>query len=206
MHVENVITDNIKKLKTLGITIPKELDISEIINGFLNMPEEILEDMNESQLIGMLLSNIGHGKFDYTDWSWEPISDQIYSFDMEVFNTSCMYTTFLQGVRAITNDDLNITDISEDCSKVDFENGCGTQTIQFKCNGKSYQYDASVNYDWFDAGMLSFMNRIVEEQNTGKSLYAASDGYQECILFYQTKEWSGQFQELMGFSLDSIHS
>lgn len=144
MNVENLITDNIKKLETLGIKIPKELDISEIINGFLNMPKDFIEDMEESQLIGMLLSNIGHGKFDFTDWSWEPLSDQIYSFDMEVFNTSCMYTTFLQGVRAITDGDLNITDISEDCSKVDFENGCGTQTIQFRCNGKAYQYDASV--------------------------------------------------------------
>lgn len=124
---------------------------------------------------------------------------------MEVFNTSSMYTMFLQGIQAITNEDLNITDIKEDCSKVDFEMGCGTQTIQFQCNGKPYQYNASVNYDWFDTGMLSFMNQVIKEQNTGKSLYAASEG-QDCILLYQTKEWSKQFQELMGFPLDSLNS
>ncbi|MBD5533462.1 MAG: hypothetical protein HDQ98_14900 [Lachnospiraceae bacterium] len=204
MDVKNFLMMNVKKLEDLGITIPKELDISEIIKGILNMPEEVIEAMEESQLTGMLLSHIGHGKYDFTDWSWSPLSDQVYSFDMEVFNTSSMYTIFLQGIQAITNNDLNITDVSEDCSKVDFEEGCGTQTVQFRCNSKSYQYNASANYDWFDTGMLSFMNQVVKEQNTGKSLYAASDGYQGCILFYQTKEWSEQFHELMGFSLDSL--
>ena len=163
MDVENFMTVNIKKLETLGITIPEELNVSQITEGILNMPEEVIESMEESHLIVMLLSNIGYGKYDFTDWSWEPLSEQIYSFDMEAVNTSSIYTMFLQGIQAITGDDLNITDISEDCEKVDFEKGCGLQTIRFQCNGKSYQYNASVNYDWFDTGMLSFMDQVIKE-------------------------------------------
>lgn len=206
MDVKNFIADNVKKLEALGITIPKEMDISEITKGILSMPEEVLEAMEESQIIGMLLAHIGHGRYDFTDWSWEPLSNQVYSFDAEAFDCSSMYTMFLQGVQAIIGDDISITDIIEDCSKVDFENGSGTQTIRFQCNGKPYQYDAAVNYDWFDTGMLYFMNQTIEEQNTGKSLYVASDGYQGCVLFYQTKEWNERFLELMGFPLDSLHS
>lgn len=206
MNVENLITASIEKLGTLGIDIPEELDMLEITKGMLGMPEEVMEAMEECQLIGMLLSHIGNGKYDYTDWSWMPLSNQVYAFDMEVFNVSSMYTMFLQGIQAITGDDISITDISEDCSKVDFEKGCGTQTVRFQCNGKPYQYDAAVNYDWFDVGMLCFMDRVVREQNTGKYLFIASDGYQGCVLLYQTKEWSGKFQELMVFPLDSFDS
>lgn len=206
MDAKNLFLENIKKLDALGITIPKELDISEIINGILNLPEEVIEAMEARQLTGMLLSHIGHGKYNFTDWSWSPLSGQVYAFDLESFDPSRMYTMFLQGIQAITKDDLSITDISEDCGSVDFEMGRGTQTVQFQCNGKSYQYTASVNYDWFDTGMLSFMNQVVKELDTGKAFYAASDGYQDCILFYQTKEWSEQFHRLMGFPLDPLDS
>lgn len=69
MNVENFLTINVKKLETLGITIPEELGISQIIKGIVSIPEEVIEAMEESDLIGMVLSHIGHGKYDFTDWS-----------------------------------------------------------------------------------------------------------------------------------------
>ncbi len=204
MTIATFITDTIKKIETLGIRTPENVDLNAAAEGILGMPEEILEAMEPGQIIGMLFAAIGHGIYDYTDWSWQPSSDQVYSFDVEAFDCSNMYTAFLQGISAITRGDLEFTDVTEDCSKVDYEKGCGIQTIRFQCNGQAYQYDAAVNYDWFDTGMLYFINRMIKEMHTGKSLYAVSDGYQCCILFYQTEEWSERFQQLFGMAPDDL--
>lgn len=190
MDIQKYIHECLKQLSALGIDV---LDReNELMSQMMRMPSDILADMEKGQIFGLLLDNIGAF---YSIDEFQFSSNQVYSFDLEVFDMSMMYTHFLMGVISITNGDLDIKDIIEDTSKIDFENGRGIHTICFQCNGKTYQYDAISHYDWFDTKVLSFLGQVVKEQNTGKYLFAASDGWQNCILFYNTEAWAKELND-----------
>ena len=76
--------------------------------------------------------------------------------------------------------------------------------MRFVCNGTVYEYNVNVYYDWFDTELLTFMGRVVREQNTGSRLYVTGDGYQECILFYQTEIWARNFEKLFHVRLERL--
>lgn len=199
-RVEIMIHENITKLKELGIDATSvEEKITESLTFF---PSEILDSMEPEQISGMILTYISTLLYD-DDTAAQPSEPrQFFSFDVECMDLEHMYTNFLNSVSEIAGEDLTITDIDEDTSKVDYESGTGVQTVTFNCNGKSYQYDAVVYNDWFDVKMLTFMNKVISEQNTGKNLYVTSDGYQECIVFYQTKDWVKRFNKSLGLHLE----
>ncbi len=201
MNVKEYIHESLEKLRTLGIDVMEQEEI--LAQSVLRMPEDILADMDEEQILGLLFDSVGGlGSYDEEKQCYLPMTDQIYSFDMEVFEISQMYTNFLQELSRILQGELVFTDVEEDDCKVDQESGTGIQTIRFRCNGTAYEYNAKAYYDWFDPRMLIFMNQVIRQQNTGKSLYITSDGYQNCIIFYQTEEWARKFQELLGIHLD----
>ena len=60
-------------------------------------------------------------------------------------------------------------------------------------NSKEYKYIAKVKNDWFDMKMIGYINKILQENNCKKFLYVSNDGWQNCILFYNTEEWSEKF-------------
>lgn len=200
LEIEIMIHENIAKLKELGIDATSVEE--KIIENMASFPTEIYESMEREQIGVMLLTQIAWLLYngDETKQSAEP--RQFFTFDVECMDLGSMYTIFLNSVAEIAVEDLVITDIEEDTSKVDYESGSGTQTISFNCNGKSYQYDATVYYDWFDMEMLTFMNKVISEQNTGRHLYVTSDGYQECIVFYQTEDWASRFNKSLGLNLE----
>lgn len=199
-RVEIMIHENIIKLKELGIDATSvEEKITENLTSF---PSEILESMEPEQVNGMILTYISALLYD-DDTAAQPSEPrQFFTFDVECMDLDHMYTNFLNSVSEIAGKDLTITDIEEDTGKVDYESGTGVQTVTFNCNGKSYQYDAAVYNDWFDVKMLTFMNKVISEQNTGKNLYVTSDSYQECIVFYQTKDWVKRFNKSFGLHLE----
>ena len=198
-RVEIMIHENITKLKELGIDATSVEE--KITESLTSMPTEILESMEPEQVKGMILTYISTLLYD--DTAVQPSEPrQFFSFDVECMDLEHMYTNFLNSVSEIAGEDLTITDINEDTSKVDYESGTGVQTVTFNCNGKSYQYDAIVYNDWFDVKMLTFMSKVISEQNTGKNLYVTSDGYQECIVFYQTKDWVKRFNKSLGLHLE----
>ena len=197
---EIMVHENITKLKEFGIDATSvEEKITESIASF---PAEIYEAMEPEQIGGMLLTQIAWLLYDNDESNQPAQARQFFTFDVECIDPGNMYTIFLNSLSEIAGEDLVISDIKEDTSKVDYESGSGVQTISFNCNGKSYQYDATSYYDWFDVGMLTFMNKVISEQNTGKNLYVTSDGYQECIVFYQTKDWAIRFNKSLGLNLE----
>ena len=196
MEIELYVHECLEKLQELGIdALTTEKDI---VNQFLFMPDEALEAMEPEWILGTILSAIGAGFYPGT----EQAASKIYVFDLEVPDILRMYTSFLEGISQIAGGQLEITDIEEEASEEELEAGRGTQTVLFCCNGKAYEYKARLNYDWFDIGMLKFMNQVIGEQNTGNHLYVTSDGYQSCIILYQTEDWVERFQQLFGMKLD----
>lgn len=195
MDVNAYVHESLEKLRKLGIdALAAE---KEVAGSIVFQPEETLEAMEEEQILGMLLSNIGAGFYQGT----EQAAREIYTFDMEVPDILRMYTAFLEGVSRIAKGELAFTDVEEDVPEDVLESGRGNRTVRFRCNGKAYEYQARLDYDWFDVGILAFMNRVIGEQNLGSRLYVTSDGYQECVVLYRTEEWVQHFRELFGVEL-----
>ncbi len=196
--LETFIHNSLENLQELGIDVTEAQE--DITDQFLSMPEEILRgmDANMEWTVGMLLSWIESGHFPGT----EQAAGEIYSFDLEVPDIQQMYTSFLEGVVRISGGELEVTDIEEEISDEVLERGTGTEIVRFCCNGKDYTYKAKYQHDWFDTGMLTFMNKVLKEQDTGSYLYVTSDGFQECIVFYCTQEWAEQFHSLLGVKLE----
>lgn len=188
MNVKDYIGECLEKLDGLGIKVLDRKD--ELIEKVLRMPSDMLADMEKEQILGLLLDYIGEDIGDY-----EHLSNQVYSFDMEFFDISDMYTNFLWNVQILTDGDISFHHVEEDISQVDLKKGTGIHKIYFQCNGKDYDYGAISRYDWFDSRVLSFIGRVIAKQQTGKYLYCTSDGWQNCILFYNTEEWAKQFQD-----------
>lgn len=200
LEIEIMIHENIAKLKELGIDATSVE--SKITENMASFPTEIYESMEQEQTVAMLLTQVSWLLYDNDETKQAAEPRQFFTFDVECMDPGSMYTIFLNSVAEIAREELVITDIEEDTGKVDYESGSGTQTVSFNCNGKPYQYDATAYYDWFDVGMLTFMNKVISEQNTGKNLYVASDGYQECIVFYQTEDWVSRFNKSLGLNLE----
>lgn len=187
-------------LASLGLTEVTDEQLSTVEMSWDSMPEEFRDN---TEKLPMLLTLLGSGNYDYDTWEWTPSSNCIYSFDVEVFDCSNMYTNFLEGIKAISNQEFSITDVVETVSNEDYDKGTGTQTVQFKYNGNMYTYDAELEYDWFDLGMINFMNQMLKKEQNPKRLYYMSDGMQECIIFYCTPDWAIEFKNVTGYKLES---
>lgn len=188
-------------LKEAGITELTEGDITQVEGWLDEMPEDVKEALNAEQVPAFLLLTVGAGEFDFDTLEWTPSSRQIYCFDLEAFNIDQMYTYFLEGVLAINEGEFEITQIEEKLSREQTDKGPKSHKIQFKCNETKYEYDAEVLYDWFDTGILDYMNRVLEKEGISKRLYFMGDGYQECIVLYCTQEWAENFNRLTGCRL-----
>jgi hypothetical protein len=188
------VKDCANRLEKMGITGITE-EMIESLDNFLSKEPEIAKTMD---ITATFLTYVGGGEFDYDTWEWSPSSDQVYCFDVEVFNVGCMYETFLQGIISISNEEFEITEITENLSNINEDSGLGTRDVSFNYNGTPYTLTAEAQHDWFDTNMLSEMNQVFQQEGNPKKLYFMGDGYQECIVFYCTKEWALDFTKTTG--------
>lgn len=137
--------------------------------------------------------------------TWKPSENGVYAFDVEIFDVENMYTNFLIGVSYLDREELNFTNIVEDTSLVDWEDGTGSRSVSFDWNGQHFNIDAKVEGDWFDSSVADDLNRIIISQDIGKQLYFTSDGYQEGIVFYCDKEWANDFEKDTGLKLEEFN-
>ncbi len=188
-------------LKKYGISGITDEMLNELEEGYAKLPPEILFDKTAT-----LLSVLGSGTINYDTWEFTPSENGVYSFDAEVFDVGNMYTNFLRGISAIGGEELVFTDIQEDTSGVDWEEGTGRRTVSFQWNGNSYTLEAEAMSDWFDFSVADELNKIIMAGGNGKQLFFASDGYQECIVFYCDADWAEAFEKETGLSLSGSAS
>lgn len=198
--LEKAVHLRMEKLNSLGIEGTDALAEREVIEQLEMLPPDYLKSMQMPDIDSTILSHLGWGTYDYDMGNWTASSSQVYVFDVEVFDISHMYTNFLEGISSIMEGEAVITDIIEECEFN--EDGSGSQTIRFLWNGNPYQFSAKVNYDWFDTDVIYFINAVLQKEGYDKKLWAASDGYQNCILFYNTEEWAERYSKIMGYELD----
>lgn len=197
------VQSRVEKLQKLGIT-DVSASTGENVEDMLREMRELSGDaaaIEPRELDGLLLTEPGLGEYDYDAWTWTPTSKQVYAFDLEVFDVGGMYTQFLQGVQSILGVEPQLTEIEEKVSPIDGE--YELHTVSFLCGGTPYTFDVRVQYDWFNPEMIGHMNEVLEREGSEKRLWATGDGYQTCILFFQTEEWAKEFEKTMGYALSS---
>lgn len=186
----------LEKFEIGGIT---EQLIDELEESYSKMPPEI--ELNKT---AMLLSILGQGDYDYSEGTWQPYTNGVYSFDVEVFDIEKMYTNFLIGVSALDKEELDFKNIQEDTGNVNWDEGTGKRTVTFEWNEKTFCLEAEAMYDWFDLNVAKDLNEIIMENGNDKRLYFTDDGYQECIIFYRDAEWASAFQKETGLVFSEL--
>lgn len=188
-----------QELEELGITGIDDALIAELEAYDVEYDYVYSYDVGNKALD--MLCWAGMGEYDPDTWAWTPSNSGVYWFDMEVMNLNTMYTDFLTGVRALNPQELNFSNMKEDLSWVDIEEGTGTQKVSFDWNGASYTLEATVMYDWFDITLAADLVELVKAENTGSYLYFAYDGGQGLLVFYGTPQWRNAFESVTGIRL-----
>ena len=183
-----------QSLRECGIGGITDVILFKLKRGFADLPPEVELDKTAA-----LLSELGSGFTDYESLEWIPSDNGVYSFDMEVFDLSSMYTNFLRGVESLGGGEIVFTDIEEDDSGADWDAGTGTIEVRFRYNGSPYALKAEVMNDWFDINFAAALGKIVGKND--RRLYFTGDGYQECIVFYRDSAWAEQFMKKTGLPL-----
>lgn len=208
-QIQGVMDVTMQEMVHKSVQLLGELEIHQadegfeqaMIESFASYPEDVLECFNFEQVVGLILTHIGMGTTDFDAGTWTPSSDRVYAFDTEVFDIGQMYTLFLTGVQSISRGELTFTDIEEDLSGIDWDKGEGVRIVRFLCNGSPYQIEVETQNDWFDFAAISKMNEVFAREGLENRLWYTTDGYQECILFYDTPQWAEKFSKHMGYSL-----
>ena len=224
---EQDVDDIAQALRALGITGVTDEDIRDakaVISGeaaqeaiqaieaAMDAPLEQVDREELEEFYGEVYSGIsrrlvtldllrwtGWGIYD-DDGHWQPTSDTVYSFDTELYGDS-LYANFFAGLNAICGGEWVFTDLEEDYTDVDLEEGTGVLHLRFLLNGQMQQIDAQMACDWFDTCVLGCVMAMTADSPGGRRLYALYDGHQAFILLYNTPQWAKRFTSETGCPL-----
>ena len=147
---------------------------------------DILGVSIERDKIKQALKEYSFDFYNYDTYEWSPLTDQLYAFDLEIFDISHMYTLFLQGVQSIVPD-IEITGIEEDLSGLNNDLD-GKRKVSFLCNGHPYSFTLVGMHDWFDVNMLDYMQQVIQAENCPYELHYSFTIGQDVALYYGMKE------------------
>lgn len=185
----------------------------EVLESFgFEVPEEVVESVRDSMAVyGLqvsiegypytwILTNLGAPQYN-EDWTAiEEYSRDVFWFDFEGWD----YIDVLNGMLALAEDSCldTVTNISEDDSRVNWEQGKGTITVSLEWDGQTYQWDMDVHYDWIDSDVLGILNALLTEGKSQKFFYVTGDNGQGAIVFFCTAEWAEKFGKATGLELE----
>lgn len=212
----------IRKLQELGYLVDEAMaekiqntknELMERLQEADQLPPEMMQAYqvrqdSEEQFITDLLIDWGTGDYNFDTGEWTPTSRQVYAFDAEIFDIERMYTLFLLGVQSIVPD-VQITDVKEDLTGLmeemeEADNpyeppSDGVRSVSFLCNGHPYDAELKSYGDWFNMGMLEFMNQVLEKEGCEKQLHMVAGMMdQMVVLIYDMEEKAARLRELMG--------
>lgn len=190
----------VEVLESLGFQIPETV-VGELLKGMDEMPESRV--WVEGYPYTSLLLMLGMPERDYEKWEMKSYPDQAYWFDWEGFDMSREYVYILNGVNAMADGELTITDARQEMSDADWEKGRGIIHLYFSVNGEPYEYNMKLENDWIDPDIIRNINDAFQTSGIEKRVYAMGDGGQGCILLYGDKDWAKAFEKATGIKLET---
>lgn len=190
-------------------------EIGKVLNAFdIAVDDEVLQkaekawnqldpdEMDFSNKVGFVISYVGTGSYDSGKKTFVPSSDKVFCFDLENGVADQSLKTFFDGVNSISGGEFQTTDVKlQSVSKKDKESGVYNRNVKFKLNGKDCSYDTMIYYDWFDTGLIAYINgRIAKGQISDCRLYFMVENH-TCEVFCCSKEWAEEFTAKTGCEL-----
>lgn len=191
----------IEVLASLGLSVPKETE--ESVKK--SMEEYGLYELVEESPYIWLLTNMGAPTHD-EDWNVTGYAEDVFWFDFEGFDISTDYIDVLNGMRALAKGSCldDVTDLREDMTEADWENGKGVITVSLTRKGQTYSYVMDMYYDWIDTKVLGIFNPLLEQEGSQKYFYATGDDGQGAIVFFCTEDWAKEFAEKTGLVPEKV--
>ena len=152
-----------------------------------------------------LLTELGMPRYG-EDWTViEEYAKNVFWFDFEGVDISTDYVDILNGMLALSQGSCldTVTDISEDISEVNWEEGNGTIVVGLEWGGQRHHWEMQMQYDWIDSDVLGMLNALLTQEGSEKFFYAAGDNGQGAVVFFCTAEWAEDFGEATGLDLVS---
>lgn len=180
-----------RELESAGVELSEEVlleadaymqEMQRLHAEFARMgaPVELLMDgRNEAEEYAHALLQIaGWGKYEEDTGEWAPLSDDVYTLDMEAWDMENMYTRFLQGVEAIA-DDVTFTQVEEEWEIERYMSSGdpygmsrdGSCRVTFLCNGHPYAIKLDSYGDWFNAEFLEYIDGVLLAEGAEGRLY-----------------------------------
>lgn len=191
----------VEVLASLGLYVPKETEES-VRNS---MEEYGLYDLVEESPYIWLLTNMGAPTHD-EDWNVTGYAEDVFWFDFEGFDISTDYIDVLNGMLALAKGSCldDVTDLQEDMTEADWENGKGVITVSLTRKGQTYSYVMDMYNDWIDTKVLGIFNPLLEQEGSQKYFYATGDDGQGAIVFFCTEDWAKEFTEKTGLVTEKV--
>lgn len=189
------LDEQVEVLESLGLQVPEEL-VESLRTA---MEEPGMQAMIEEDYpYTWLLTDLGMPQYD-DDWNVTGYAQDVFWFDFE----GAGYQYVLEGMLALAQGSCldTVTDIHEDSSEVDWEQGKGTIAVSLDWEGQTYHWYMDVYYDWIDGDVLGILNALLIEGKSQKFFYVTGDNGQGAIVFFCTAEWAEDFQEATGLEL-----
>lgn len=187
----------ISVLKSLGFRIPPQM-AEEIRTQMEEWPESRV--WVEGFPYFELLSYLGMPEYDEETWEIAAYSSQAYWFDWEGADICQDYENILKGIQAQSRGEFTLDQIVLDESGADWETWSGTIAIGFAVNGTPCFYEAALEGDWLDEGILDYIGSCLQAAGAPGRLYEISDNGQGSILFYRDEAWGREFEEKTGIT------
>ncbi len=122
---------------------------------------------------------------------------EVFSFDFEGYDIGTDYIEVLNGMLALAKGSCldSVSNIREDTTKVNWEQGDGKITLYLEWNGQEYTWDMDVYYDWIDSKVIGVLNVLLLEEGTQKLFYMTGDNGQGAIIFFVRQSGRKHFQK-----------
>lgn len=195
------LDEQVEVLGSFGLQVPEET--VESVRGF--MTEYGMRASIEGFPYTWLLTELGMPRYG-EDWTViEEYAKNVFWFDFEGVDISTDYVDILNGMLALSRGSCldTVTDISEDISEVNWEEGNGTVVVGLEWGGQRHHWEMQMQYDWIDSDVLGMLNALLTQEGSEKFFYAAGDNGQGAVVFFCTAEWAEDFGEATGLDLVS---
>lgn len=140
-----------------------------------------------------LLAWVGMGEYDEDTGDWTPSANGVYSPEYEPYTLETMYTDFLRGIDAMNPGELEITNITEDISRLNQEEWEGTIRLSFTLDGQALELELYSPGPWLDADAMLEIANVVNTLDENKRLYFADDEGSGLLIFYRDTDWAVEF-------------
>lgn len=205
---EDLLDRQIAQLRSLGLEISDEAEeyVRSSADAFWEkLPEEIQKMYGGKEDyfdLTSILSTLGFGRYDFESDAFEPLTDDIFGFDAEMWDIPGDYLALLEAVARLSGGEVTVSDWEYQVDERALMRGAGEMRLTFSLNGVPCIFDAELMDDWMDCRIIDCVNEYLEAAEIPNRVWCMFDGGQGYILFYNDSDWARRFEDVTGCALD----